>query len=134
MPSSRREQCIDAIAEAGPLGGERGQRLSAGVREAVVAAWRPRRRLFPERRHELLLAQPREQRVDRALARDEAVDRGQAADELEPVPLLLLEERQHAVLERTATQLRQDVSGAAAFHAAQGTCSGQEPQLLMDVG
>src|SRR3954451_12751572 len=105
MPSSRGEQCINAIAEPGPLVGERAQRRGTGIREAVVAAWRPGRRLLQERRDELLFSQPREQRVDRALAGHEAVDRRQAADELEAVALLLLEERQHAVLKRTTTQL-----------------------------
>src|SRR3954471_21980453 len=128
MPSSGVEQCIDAVAKPDPLVGERRQRLGAGAGEAVIAAWRPRGRLFPERRHQLLLPQPREQRIDRALAGDEAVDRGQAADELEPVALLLPEERQHAVLKRTATQLRERGTGPTQFHAEQGTCSSQEAQ------
>src|SRR3954452_21833909 len=121
MPSSVDEQCIDTVAEPGPLVPERGQRGAPRVRQAVVAAWRPRGGLAPEGGDELLLAQPREQRLDRALARDEPVDRRQAADELEPVALVVAQEREHAVLEDAAAELRERVAGGTRFHAAHGT-------------
>src|SRR4051794_137935 len=121
MPSSMDEQCIDTVSEPGPLVPERGQRGAPRVRQAVVAARRARGGLPPEGGDELLLAQPCEQRVDRALARDEPVDRRQAADELEPVALVVAEEREHAVLEDAAAELRERVAGGTRFHATHDT-------------
>ena len=51
---------------------------AARVGELVVPARRPGLGLTPERRHEPVAPQPREQRIDRALARDEPIDLGEA--------------------------------------------------------
>src|SRR3954468_21635502 len=129
MPSSWSQQGIDAVAEPGPLVPERRQRRAPRRRQAVVAARRAGGGLLPERSHELLLPQPGEQGVDRALARHQPVDGRQAADQLEAVALLLTQESEHAVLENAAPQLRKHVAGGTRFHATHGTWSRRPLQV-----
>ena len=97
---------VDGVAEAAPLGGEVVQRGGALGRHGVVAPGRAGVALGPARGHPAVAAQPGQQRVDRALADDHAVSLRQPAHQVEAVQLPVAEQREHAVLEDAAPQLR----------------------------
>src|SRR5262249_6322503 len=98
-------------------------------RQAVVAPRRPRAGLTPRRLDEPVAAEPAQERVDRALARDHPIRLGERADEIEAVPLFVDEQREDAVLERPLAHLRQkSVLLSDGYHASQGTWVSQLSQ------
>src|SRR5690349_3143889 len=76
------------------------QRRSPGVGERVVAPWRPGRRLAPLAVQPTHPAQPRQQRVDRALGGGEVPLLAEAADDLRAVAVLVLDHGEHAEFKR----------------------------------
>ena len=93
------------------------ERALAEPGQGVVATRRARRRVAPDGGHQLVLAEPAEQRVDRALARHQTGG-GELLDEVVAVALVVLEESQHAVLDRAAPQLG---DRRLRSHASQGS-------------
>src|SRR6266545_8255955 len=118
MPSSLRSDRLRHGTGAIPAGTLRapparcrssGNSGAAG-RQAIPARWT--RRAVP--------AQAAQQGIDRALARDHPVRFGETADEIEPVTLLIREQREHAVLERAPPHLRKK-GVLLGYHVLQGT-------------
>src|SRR5439155_14963609 len=116
------DEVIDRVAEPAPLEPEALECRATRGGQPVVAARRPGGRLLPARVDESVSSEPGEQGVDRPFARHHPVQLGERADEVEPVPLLIGEQGEHAVLERSAPHLRDErVLLRCGYYAQQGT-------------
>ena len=122
--SSGLRRRIDSTAAAKSVHAERKSSRARwpGTGQRVVAARRPGGGVAPDGGHQVVLAEPAEQRVDRALARHEPGGR-ELLHEVVAVALVVLEQGQHAVLDRAATQLRdRRLRSHASQGSAQVTC------------
>src|SRR5690606_18567771 len=79
--------------------------------ELVVAARGSARGLLPRRLHEALLAEPRQQGIQGALAREEHLVAAEARRELESVGRARAQAREHAVLQHALAQLCEHTLG-----------------------
>src|ERR1700693_2454813 len=96
---------IHRVAKPLPLDGEAFQRFTPFVSEVIVAAWRSRSGLAPRCLDASILAQPAEQWIDRSFCGHDAVEAAKFLHQFESVPLVVADERHHAVLQSSLSHL-----------------------------
>src|SRR6185295_7763902 len=111
---------IDGVAESPPFEPERLERRSPRGGQVVVPPGRAGRGFLPGGLDEPVATEAAQQRIDRPFTRNHAVHLGQAANEVEPVALLVGEQREHAVLQRSPAHLSEKRI-LLGYHALQGT-------------
>src|SRR3954447_187689 len=111
------ERGVHRVAEHLPRAPELLQRCGSCRGERVVATRRTLGRLLPTRTDPTGLAQPGQQRVERALAGHQHPVCRELPSDVEPVAFSARQQRKHAVLERTPSEVTQ-LTVVTEYHAA----------------